>query len=174
MNGNITVNNGVFSPGNSVGTASVKGNVVITDSGKALFEFSAYNDGEGLFDVLNIVNSDDTDFTFTAGASMVQLFFENDDALDWATALEGDETGYKLVSGADFTSIDISSWLGTNTDLFSLDGRSDGLYLIGLGADPGPGPGPGPEPGSGVPEPSTWALLALGVIVLFLRKRVRS
>ena len=25
-----------------------------------------------------------------------------------------------------------------------------------------------------VPEPSTWALLALGVVVLFLRKRVRS
>ncbi|MBR5162227.1 MAG: PEP-CTERM sorting domain-containing protein, partial [Thermoguttaceae bacterium] len=28
--------------------------------------------------------------------------------------------------------------------------------------------------GSGVPEPSTWALMALGIIVLFLRKRVRS
>jgi hypothetical protein len=25
-----------------------------------------------------------------------------------------------------------------------------------------------------VPEPSTWALLVLGVIALFLRKRVRS
>ena len=174
MSGNITVTNGVFSPGNSVGTASVTGNVVITGDGKALFEFSAYNDGEGVFDVLNIINSDDTDFAFTAGASMVQLFFENDDASLWAAALDVNETGYKLVSGADFTSADISSWLGTDTDRFTLAGRSDGLYLIGLGADPGPGPGPGPDPGSGVPEPSTWALLALGVIVLFLRKRVRS
>ena len=175
MNGNITVNKGVFSPGNSVGTTSVKGNVVITDEGKALFEFSAYNDGEGLFDVLNIVNGDDTDFAFTAGKSMVQLFFENNDALDWATALEDDETGYKLVSGADFTSIDISSWLDTNTDpsdLFDLAGRADGLYLIAAGADPGPGPGPGPDPGSGVPEPSTWALLVLGVAgLMYWRKR---
>ena len=29
-------------------------------------------------------------------------------------------------------------------------------------------------PAAGVPEPSTWALLALGVVVLFLRKRVRN
>ena len=173
MNGNITVTNGIFSPGNSVGTANVSGNVVITDEGKALFEFSAYNDGEGVFDVLNIVNGDGTtDFEFTAGVSMIQLFFENDDASVWAAALEDDPTGYKLVSDNGFTEGDLTSWLNNYTDLFGLEGRSDGLYLVGLGA--GPGPGPGSEPGSGVPEPSTWALLALGVVVLFLRKRIRS
>ena len=177
MNGNITVSNGVFSPGNSVGTTNISGNVVITDSGKALFEFSPYNNGEGEFDVLNIVNGT-AENAFTVDDNMIQMiqlqFVSEEDASFWADALENDPTGgYKLVSDEGFTSLgDLSSWLDNNYDLFGLEGRTDGLYLIGLGAGPGPGPGPGP--GSGVPEPSTWALLALGVVVLFLRKRVRN
>ena len=38
------------------------------------------------------------------------------------------------------------------------------MYLVGVTE----------APAAGVPEPSTWALLALGVLALFLRKRVRS
>lgn len=161
MTGDISIEDGVFSPGNSVGTANITGNVVITDDGVALFEFSSLDNGA--FDVLNIENDGTTDYGFTAGASMIELYFENDDAQAWAAAI--DENGYKLVSDAGFAAGDYSSWLNNYTDLFGLTGKGDGLYLVGASS---------PEPGSGVPEPSTWALLALGVIVLFLRKRVRS
>ena len=80
---------------------------------------------------------------------------------------------YKLVSDEGFTNRDYSTLLEDKYDgVFELWGKyGDGLYLVGLGAGPIP---PGPGPGSGVPEPSTWALLALGVLALLLRKRVRN
>ena len=150
-----------LSPGNSVGELNVAGNVTIDENGTILFEFSSYDDNQ--FDTLSIVNADD-EFTLSA-SSIVRLFFDGDASL-WAT--EG--ATYQLVSDEGFASgvVDLSSLLGNYQTLFDLQGRTDGLYLIGLGA------GPAPEPGSGVPEPSTWALLALGVVVLFLRKRVRG
>ena len=159
--GDIEIINGaVLSPGNSVGELNVTGNVDIVN-GIALFEFDSFENGQ--YDVLNILGDGNT---FTAGNSMIELSFENGDAQAWADS--GDS--YKLVSNDGFVSdiTDLSRLLGNFTSLFGLEGRTDGLYLIGLGA------GPAPEPGSGVPEPSTWMLLALGVIVLFLRKRVRS
>ena len=160
--GDIEIINGaVFSPGNSVGTLSVTGNVSVLD-GIALFEFEQYTGQDENHDVLNILG---TDNTFTAGTGMISLSFSGDPN-DWAV----DGNSYLLVSGNGFNG-DYSSWLGTNTDLFGLTGGIDGLYLTVAGAGPGPGPGPEPGPGSGVPEPSTWALMALGVIALFLRKR---
>ncbi|MBR0239062.1 MAG: autotransporter-associated beta strand repeat-containing protein [Thermoguttaceae bacterium] len=161
MVGDITVNKGVFSPGNSVGTANVTGNVVITDDGTALFEFSSFD--ERLFDVLEIVNGT-TENAFTAGASTIQLLFENEDAVDWAAALVDNPDGYQLVSDEGFATLgNLSSWLDNYTNLFGLEGRADGLYLVAAAA---------PEPGSGVPEPSTWALLLLGAAgLLYWRKR---
>ena len=157
--GDIEIINGaVFSPGNSVGTLSVTGDVSVID-GTALFEFGTYTGEDENHDVLTILGADNL---FTAGDGMISLVFDGD-ADAWAT----DGSAYKLVSNSGFTVGDKSSWLSNYTDLFSLDGRSDGLYLIA-------GASPTPEPGSGVPEPSTWALMALGVIVLFLRKRVRN
>ena len=157
--GDIEIINGaVFSPGNSVGTLSVTGDVSIID-GTALFEFGDYTGADENHDVLTILGADNL---FTAGDGMISLAFDGDPNA-WAT--DGGE--YKLVSNEGFTVGDKSSWLSNYTDLFSLDGRSDGLYLVA-------GASPTPEPGSGVPEPSTWALLVLGVVVLFLRKRVRS
>ena len=160
FNGDIEIINGaVFSPGNSIGTLSVTGDVSIIN-GTALFEFGDYTGADENHDVLTILGADNL---FTAGTGMISLAFDGDPN-DWAV----DGNSYLLVSGNGFSG-DYSSWLGTNTDLFGLTGGIDGLYLTVAGA--GPGPGPGPEPGSGVPEPSTWALLALGVIALFLRKR---
>ena len=157
--GDIEIINGaVFSPGNSVGTLSVTGDVSIIN-GTALFEFGDYTGADENHDVLTILGADNL---FTAGNGMISLAFDGDPNA-WAT--DGGE--YKLVSNEGFTVGDKSSWLSNYTDLFSLDGRSDGLYLVA-------GASPTPEPGSGVPEPSTWALLVLGVVVLFLRKRVRS
>ncbi len=166
--GDLNVKSGAtLSPGNSVGDLSVTGNVKIDASGTLLFEFSQYNDNPDMqeFDTLSIENASN-ELVLDAN-SIIKLFFTSAaDANLWAA--EGAE--YKLVSDEGFVDdiTDMSNLLGNYSTLFGLEGRTDGLYLIGLGA------GPIPEPGSGVPEPSTWALLALGVIVLFLRKRVRN
>ena len=164
--GNLYVKSGAtLSPGNSVGDLAVSGNVVIDDNGTILFEFGSYNNGSTSqnYDTLAITNADD-EFSLDTG-SIVKLFFEGNDASVWAA----DNAEYLLVSDPGFVSEETSfnSLLGNYQDLFGLQGRADGLYLVSLGV----GPGPSPDPGSGVPEPSTWALLALGVVVLFLRKR---
>ena len=167
-NGDLTVKSGAtLSPGNSVGDLTVYGDVKIDASGTLLFEFSPYNEDPAMqeFDTLAITDASNELVLDTN--SIVKLFFTSAaDANLWAA--EGEE--YKLVSDEGFVAdvTDMSDLLGNYTSLFALQGRPDGLYLIGLGA------GPAPEPGSGVPEPSTWALLVLGVVALFLRKRVRS
>ena len=156
MIGNLIVENGVFSPGNSVGTMNLTGNASITD-GIALFEFGSFDSGE--FDVLNILGDGNS---FTSGNSMIELFFEDNDAQAWADS--GNE--YKLVSDDGFVPGDYSSWLGNYTDTFGLTGKSDGLYLVGLTS---------PDPGSGVPEPSTWALLVLGAAgMMYWRKNAQK
>lgn len=147
-------NDAVFSPGNSVGTLNLDGNVIA--NAVTLFEFAAYNTRS--YDKL-IINGD---HSFIVGAdSVIELFFENDDSLAWAK--EGAE--YKLVDDAGFMSkvTDLSSLLGNYSDLFALKGKPDGLYLVGLG-----------EPTVPVPEPSTWALLVLGVMGMFYVRKVRS
>ena len=167
--GSLEVINGAFfSPGNSVGEANVTGNVAfITNNadsnGFAYFEFGNFTGADENHDLL--VLSASSLFNANDEAGVVLLDFANDDAADWASS----GVDYLLVkNGAFENGKDYTSWLTpTFTDLFSLQGRANGLYLIGLAAL-------GPEPGSGVPEPSTWALLILGVAGLFLRKRVRS
>lgn len=142
---------------------TVYGNAIIETGATGLFEFSAYNEDPALqsFDKLTI--ADNGAFVIDPN-SIIKLYFEGNDANLWAA--EGAE--YKLVSDEDFVSdiTDMSGLLGNFTNLFGLEGRTDGLYLIGLGA------GPAPEPGSGVPEPSTWTLLILGVAgLMYWRKR---
>ncbi|MBR6437377.1 MAG: PEP-CTERM sorting domain-containing protein, partial [Thermoguttaceae bacterium] len=164
LNGNLEVKSGAtLSPGNSVDNLTVYGNVVIDAGATGLFEFSAYNAANPEYDTLTIAN--DGEFVLDP-SSTIKLYFEGNDADLWAAG--GD---YKLVSDDGFSSgiIDLSDLLSNFNDLFGLQARPDGLYLIGLGAGPIP---PGPEPGPGVPEPSTWALMALGALgLLYWRKR---
>ena len=90
---------------------------------------------------------------------MIELYFGADDPQAWAV----DGAEYQLVSDEGFIAGTYDSWLSNYTDLFGLTGKADGLYLVALAS---------PEPGSGVPEPSTWALLILGVIgLMYWRKR---
>ena len=88
---------------------------------------------------------------------MISLYFEEADEADWS--YEGCK--YLLVSGAGLPEgKDYTRWLDGNfTGLFSLLSESNNLYLVY----------PLPEP---IPEPSTWALLALGAAgLLYVRKR---
>ena len=161
-NGNLEVKSGAtLSPGNSVGDLTVIGNVVIDAGATGLFEFSAYNpDPESQeYDTLTVADGNALELV---DGSIIQLYFENGDENRWAK--EGVE--YQLVNGNVIGDADTdwNSFLGNYQTLFALDGRPEGLFLVGLGA---------PE-STGVPEPSTWALMILGVIALFLRKRVRS
>ena len=157
--GDIEVKEGAtLSPGNSVGDLTVYGNVKIDARATGLFEFSPYDENNLQYDTLTV---NDGAFVIDEN-SIIKLFFvSNDDAKLWAA--EGSE--YRLVSDQDFDS-DIPK-LGNYLSWFDLEGRGDGLWLIGLYA-----PGSEPEPGSGVPEPSTWALLILGAAgLLYMRKR---
>lgn len=148
----------VFSPGNSVGDATVYGDVNIDAGATGLFEFDKYSTDPALrfFDTLTIEG--DGKFTISDDA-VIKLSFLKGDAADWATVNEE----YQLVSDQDFVSdiTDLSNLLGNFQNMFALEGRSDGLYLIGLGAPENPG----------VPEPSTWALLLLGVAGLYWMRR---
>ena len=168
-NGDLIVKTGAtLSPGNSVGDLTVYGDVTIDAGATGLFEFSAYNEDPALQSYDRLIIGSDGSFVIDEN-SIIKLYFENGDADLWAA--EGEE--YKLVSDEGFADGNYSALLEDQyRSLFELQGKyGNGLYLIGLGAVPIP---PGPEPGSGVPEPSTWALLALGVIVLYFRRRVRS
>ena len=165
-NGDLIVKTGAtLSPGNSVGDLTVYGNAIIETGATGLFEFSAYNEDPALQSYDRLIIGSDGSFVIDPN-SIIKLYFEGSDANLWAA--EGAE--YKLVSDEGFVDeiTDMSDLLGNYTSLFGLEGRLDGLYLIGLGA------GPAPEPGSGVPEPSTWALLLLGTAGLFWLRRKNS
>ncbi|MBR6436551.1 MAG: autotransporter-associated beta strand repeat-containing protein, partial [Thermoguttaceae bacterium] len=160
--GDIEVFNGaVFSPGNSVGTADITGNITFisetASNGFALFEFGEYTREDENHDLIVMENGG----SFRADEGVILLDFANHDEGSWAA--EGNT--YKLVSGAFDASVDYNPWLSPDySSLFKLTGGTDGLYLVGIKA--------APEPGSGVPEPSTWALLLLGAAgLLYVRKR---
>ena len=153
--GSIEIDNGaVFSPGNSIGTLNVTGDFAVTD-GTALFEFGTYSDEGNDHDLLTILGGE---FSVDDNNGMISLAFDGDPNA-WAV----DGKSYMLVANGGFTEGgDYSRWLGTNRDLFSLTGGSDGLYLT-VGASS--------EPVAGVPEPSTWALLLLGAAGLMYWRR---
>ena len=159
LNGDLIVRDGATY--SLIGETSVTGTVLI-DGGTIIFEFEALpgEDPDANHDLLTVAD----DKTFTAGDNMIELFFDGDPK-NWATV--GGE--YRLVANGSFDPQgDYSGWLSSNYGgLFDLSAKDDGLYLVSLAA-----PQPQPEPGSGVPEPSTWALLALGAAgLLYWRKR---
>ena len=167
-NGSIEVKRGAtLSAGNSPGDLTVYGDVKIDAGAAGLFEFSAFtaDKEQQVFDQMFITGA--SSFILDPG-STIKLSFLNGDAGAWSSA---EDPVYQLVFDDNFVSetTDLSEFLETQYQgVFALEGTTEGLFLRGLGVIPVP------DPGTGVPEPSTWALLALGVLALFLRKRVRN
>ena len=130
-----------FSPGNSVGTLEITGDFTHNPGSTLLLEF----DEKGAD---SLIVSGTTEF---AQGSFVTL---------------------ELAEGASpVPNQQVSFQLSPNISSFDNATLSYPSYLVGIGYDPTTGVLSATVDANAVPEPSTWALLALGVVVLFLRKR---
>ncbi|MBR0238013.1 MAG: PEP-CTERM sorting domain-containing protein [Thermoguttaceae bacterium] len=148
--GDLTIKDGtLFSPGNSVGTLTMDGNFTAESGSTLLFE----QDATGI-DQLIILNGGTIDIA-------------NDAILQLAMTSPVPGATYTLIDSPDGLTGEYASDEFWNGLLTPASAYAWNLYVDGgiLYAS---------IDSNAVPEPSTWALLALGVIVLYLRKRVRS
>ena len=147
--GNLEIKSGaVFSPGNSVGTLEQIGNFTL-DSGATLLmeiEGPTVADSDQLFIT-------DGSLNLSEGSSIV---------LDFVNGMSPN-TEFAVIINA------------SNSEAISQDLLNfvDSYYFTNLSYAPNGGYWvlSGKVDANAVPEPSTWALLALGVVVLFLHKR---
>lgn len=161
MAANVSVESGAtFSPGNSVGTTDITGSFTLDSGATLLLEIGGetydLNDqliisgdfiiGNGA--IIELLLADNSNFTsgdkFTAQIIANTLNGNNPDDGDVTSLFEG-----YLVPGWPFYDLSVT--------------KEGNVYSIHGTYDP-----------NAVPEPSTWAMLALGVVALFLRKRVKS
>ena len=150
MTGGITIQpDSVFSPGNSVGDARFGGGYELKEGATLLIEQDASGIDTLTATSFDIDSNSIIDFaadSLQPGASYPIIFNTSADGFQGDLATDGFWNGL-LTPGSDYY------WnlsvVGGNTVYASVDSNA-------------------------VPEPSTWALLALGVVVLFLRKRVRN
>ena len=152
MTGSITVNEGsIFSPGNSVGEAVLGGSFILNAAAILLMEQDSTGMDKLTASSFEIDPNAILELTVGAaipGATYDIIFQKNGDA---AVDFTGDQ------ATDDFW----NSLLTSESAYYWTLSVKNNVVSAKLDAN-------------AVPEPSTWALLALGVIVLFLRKRVRS
>ena len=149
--GNGSYTTAVLSPGNSVGTLTVDGEYTLNPGSTLLIEIGKDEQGNVIADKL-IVNGE---ATFESGSII-------DIVLDDASSLAGGETFEGVIITADnAASIFDDVKAAIRSYYFDITVTQSGNDIsLTARLDP-----------NAVPEPSTWALLALGVVVLFLRKR---
>ena len=159
MLGNLEVDsNTVFSPGNSVGEATFGGGYILKDGATLLLEVG--KDGDDILtDVLNVTG----DTTFENG-SIIKIALDSsyDNAFE-----DGEQVDILLptgIKGGDGNALNLDN-LVLQLGMFELVGYDSGTGILSVRLS---------APAAGVPEPSTWALLVLGVVGLLLRKRVRN
>ena len=145
-----------FSPGNSVGTLNINGSFALNPGSTLLMEIGTNESGEAVADQLIVNGNIDI-----RENSVILLTLDENSSLAPNTSFTVD-----LISGSGVTEDTlvavqdrISSYYFTDIDV-ALNG---GVIQLTARLD-----------ANAVPEPSTWALLVLGVIALFLRKRVRN
>ena len=159
MAGSITIEDAVFSPGNSIGEATFDDDFILGSAASMLLmEIGGENPSQN--DSL-IAGGD-----ITLNDGLIYLTLSDD------SALKGGDTFTAVLSGsnsgnagfADDLLSHVQSYYFTDLEYIQLDNsygeKYNGKFAIRGRLDP-----------NAVPEPSTWALLALGVVVLFLRKR---
>ena len=166
VNGNLIQKGGVLYPGiSTIVAAEIVGSYTQSSEGEVVIDVDQLNN---VWDTITVSGGDlDLNGTLFVNfaqdvepADTYQIFIVPNGNLDVADL-----------------SLEFPDWY-SYARMWSLN--ADGKLVFGADPGPGPGPGPGPDPGpgpgpgTGVPEPSTWALLALGIIGLFLRKRVRN
>ena len=152
MSGSIVVESDtVFSPGNSVGEATFTGSFTLEDAATLLIE----QDATGM-DKL-------TASSYVIDPNSILELTADSAAPGGTYAIIVQKDGDNPVNFVDLYATDDfwNSLLTPESDYYwNLSVRNNVVYAT--------------MDSNAVPEPSTWALLVLGVIVLFLRKRVRS
>ncbi len=133
-----------FSPGNSVGPLTVEGDFSLNPGSTLLLEFNS-NESDSL---------EVTGTTTFAEGSIISLALE-----DGASPSPNQVVTFQIPEGID--SFDNATLVYPSYLIDVNYSRDTGIISAMVDAN-------------AVPEPSTWALLALGVVVLFLRKRVRK
>ncbi|MBR0237438.1 MAG: autotransporter-associated beta strand repeat-containing protein [Thermoguttaceae bacterium] len=161
MAGSITIEDAVFSPGNSIGEATFTNDFIL---GSAMSILLMEIGGE---------NPDQNDALFAGGDitlndGLIYLALSSDSALvggDTFVAVLSGSNSSTLADDPDFIDKYVRSYYFTDLEVIQLDGsygeKYNGKFAIRGTLDP-----------NAVPEPSTWALLLLGSAgLLYWRKR---
>ena len=137
-----------FSPGNSVGTLNIDGDFVLNSGSTLLLE----QDGSGMDKLVasSFAFADDSIIELSIGAIAPGATYD--------VIVQSDGVFPDAQQNASYWTNLIDGGLPYYMDLSVIGGNTVRLHIDA----------------NAVPEPSTWALLVLGVIVLYLRKRVRS
>ncbi|MDO4551488.1 MAG: autotransporter-associated beta strand repeat-containing protein [Planctomycetia bacterium] len=145
--GNININNGIFSPGNSIGTTNLDGNYVLGSTGALLLEIGEVSGAFGT-DVLNVTGT-----LSLNGTSSISF--------DWDDFLPTSDGSFTLLSAGNIEGYNGIAWneildnAGMDTNVWSVTAGAKSVVL-NYG-------NPVPPP-SDVPEPSTWIMMVLGLL----------
>ncbi|MDO4551890.1 MAG: PEP-CTERM sorting domain-containing protein [Planctomycetia bacterium] len=154
--GNLAINAGTFSPGNSIGTTTLQnGNFSLAAGSTLLFEIGTSGD---TFDVDDLNVTGEISFADTSAIEF-----------SWDNKSPSSNANYTLASAtAGITNYDIFDWdtilrnAGMSLDSWSVTSDANAIILNYTGG------------GGEVPEPSTWFLLLLGGACLIMYRRVKK